>query len=158
MLCAIFFQAEDGIRDVAVTGVQTCALPICHNMPDSPKSPRDPPPTRTPPRWNFPIWYLPVALVLLWVWQSMVVQFAYKTIPYSEFKEHLRKGEVKQCAVKENSIEGTLSTATAESSAAAKASSGHTNTVVAPKKTTPKETLFRTIRVEDPDLVGELEK
>src|SRR5687768_18033869 len=23
-----FFQAEDGIRDVAVTGVQTCALPI----------------------------------------------------------------------------------------------------------------------------------
>src|SRR2546422_5931655 len=32
-----FFQAEDGIRDVAVTGVQTCALPICA-------------PTRTPAR------------------------------------------------------------------------------------------------------------
>src|SRR3989449_7675186 len=29
MLCVFFFfQAEDGIRDVAVTGVQTCALPI----------------------------------------------------------------------------------------------------------------------------------
>src|SRR2546429_3750494 len=27
-LCVFFFQAEDGIRDVAVTGVQTCALPI----------------------------------------------------------------------------------------------------------------------------------
>src|SRR5438105_11025548 len=28
-----FFQAEDGIRDPLVTGVQTCALPICllHN-------------------------------------------------------------------------------------------------------------------------------
>ena len=25
-----FFQAEDGIRDWSVTGVQTCALPICH--------------------------------------------------------------------------------------------------------------------------------
>src|SRR2546429_4733924 len=25
---SFFFQAEDGIRDVAVTGVQTCALPI----------------------------------------------------------------------------------------------------------------------------------
>src|SRR2546428_2793234 len=24
-----FFQAEDGIRDLIVTGVQTCALPIC---------------------------------------------------------------------------------------------------------------------------------
>src|SRR5256885_15856693 len=34
MLCAdvfsfFFFQAEDGIRDYKVTGVQTCALPIC---------------------------------------------------------------------------------------------------------------------------------
>src|SRR2546429_5982361 len=28
ILCSFFFQAEDGIRDVAVTGVQTCALPI----------------------------------------------------------------------------------------------------------------------------------
>src|SRR2546422_6699552 len=28
-----FFQAEDGIRDVAVTGVQTCALPISPSAP-----------------------------------------------------------------------------------------------------------------------------
>src|SRR5437762_12810358 len=27
-LCFFFFQAEDGIRDTSVTGVQTCALPI----------------------------------------------------------------------------------------------------------------------------------
>src|SRR5256885_9804889 len=26
--CFFFFQAEDGIRDYKVTGVQTCALPI----------------------------------------------------------------------------------------------------------------------------------
>src|SRR5689334_23453081 len=26
---SFFFQAEDGIRDGTVTGVQTCALPIC---------------------------------------------------------------------------------------------------------------------------------
>src|SRR5688572_32058367 len=39
MLCLIFrfffffffFQAEDGIRDLTVTGVQTCALPISSN-------------------------------------------------------------------------------------------------------------------------------
>src|SRR2546427_4011514 len=34
LLCRIvfffFFQAEDGIRDLTVTGVQTCALPISH--------------------------------------------------------------------------------------------------------------------------------
>src|SRR5258708_21859357 len=28
MSCFFFFQAEDGIRDDLVTGVQTCALPI----------------------------------------------------------------------------------------------------------------------------------
>src|SRR5437868_14355024 len=28
-LVVFFFQAEDGIRDRNVTGVQTCALPIC---------------------------------------------------------------------------------------------------------------------------------
>src|SRR5687768_18560691 len=33
-----FFQAEDGIRDVAVTGVQTCALPIW-----TPRPARSPP-------------------------------------------------------------------------------------------------------------------
>src|SRR5229473_4922375 len=30
----IFFQAEDGIRDKLVTGVQTCALPIFHSLLD----------------------------------------------------------------------------------------------------------------------------
>src|SRR5256886_4331672 len=30
MCVLFFFQAEDGIRDLTVTGVQTCALPISH--------------------------------------------------------------------------------------------------------------------------------
>src|SRR5256885_12234133 len=35
-LCSLFFfQAEDGIRDYKVTGVQTCALPISADRPDS---------------------------------------------------------------------------------------------------------------------------
>src|SRR5215467_7506755 len=33
-----FFQAEDGIRDYKVTGVQTCALPICRLRRKCPKS------------------------------------------------------------------------------------------------------------------------
>src|SRR5437879_13163312 len=28
-MLVLFFHAEDGIRDTSVTGVQTCALPIC---------------------------------------------------------------------------------------------------------------------------------
>src|SRR6266478_4213627 len=31
-----FFQAEDGIRDLTVTGVQTCALPILPSAPAAP--------------------------------------------------------------------------------------------------------------------------
>src|SRR5256886_5281548 len=36
-----FFQAEDGIRDLTVTGVQTCALPIfgCVSLASSPSPP-----------------------------------------------------------------------------------------------------------------------
>src|SRR5437773_4075922 len=32
VFCYFFFQAEDGIRDRDVTGVQTCALPIGHDV------------------------------------------------------------------------------------------------------------------------------
>src|SRR5690348_17959353 len=42
-----FFQAEDGIRDGRVTGVQTCALPICLPLPRPPQSL---PPPATPER------------------------------------------------------------------------------------------------------------
>src|SRR3989337_2799930 len=37
-ICGFLFQAEDGIRDATVTGVQTCALPIltpARSMPTS---------------------------------------------------------------------------------------------------------------------------
>src|SRR5688572_31766505 len=33
LLFFFFFQAEDGIRDLTVTGVQTCALPISRSWP-----------------------------------------------------------------------------------------------------------------------------
>src|SRR2546422_4534091 len=42
-----FFQAEDGIRDVAVTGVQTCALPILKAPPVATGSTRVTPASRT---------------------------------------------------------------------------------------------------------------
>src|SRR2546430_6148776 len=44
-----FFQAEDGIRDLTVTGVQTCALPILateHMWPESLRVPVGFPPVR----------------------------------------------------------------------------------------------------------------
>src|SRR5438034_3280718 len=45
-----FFQAEDGIRDHCVTGVQTCALPISRATCDRrARTPRGTPPRRAPP-------------------------------------------------------------------------------------------------------------
>src|SRR5699024_12037292 len=46
LLFFFFFQAEDGIRDRNVTGVQTCALPIYHRedprLPEVPSQPGEP--------------------------------------------------------------------------------------------------------------------
>src|SRR3712207_9321863 len=44
----VFFQAEDGIRDIGVTGVQTCALPIL--QPRGCRRSRPPPTRRLPNR------------------------------------------------------------------------------------------------------------
>src|SRR5438046_1400709 len=56
LVCVVFFffQAEDGIRDWSVTGVQTCALPICHHAPaadllDGDERVGDPEPAAGPP-------------------------------------------------------------------------------------------------------------
>src|SRR5207245_3676970 len=55
-----FFQAEDGIRDATVTGVQTCALPISPVIPRSPSRWRSAPPVSSsglsPTRMCFRSW------------------------------------------------------------------------------------------------------
>src|SRR2546430_10178739 len=42
LLYFFFFQAEDGIRDLTVTGVQTCALPISASGAARPRGPAGP--------------------------------------------------------------------------------------------------------------------
>src|SRR5438094_4170631 len=58
-LVFFFFQAEDGIRDRTVTGVQTCALPISIAWRGrrpcwASSSPGTPSPS-TAPRWSFSV-------------------------------------------------------------------------------------------------------
>jgi len=90
-------------------------------------------------------------LLLLWFWQSAVTQYSLKSIPYSEFKEHLKRREVPECVVKADSIEGRITMAPASASTnQAKASEQPTGGAVKPF-------LFRTVRVEDPNLVEDLE-
>ncbi len=110
----------------------------------------------TGPKWSSPLWYLPVMLLILWLWQSAIVQFSYRTVSYSEFKDYLRQNEVTLCTVKADTIEGRIQPHP-QTKAASETS---TNSVSSQAKaeTSSKEFLFRTVRVDDPDLVGELEK
>jgi len=94
-------------------------------------------------------------LLLLWFWQSTISQFSYKTIPYSDFKAHLARHEVIRCVVRDDDIQGeilpvstpTTGSTTNSSAPAASAKPASEN----------KPLLFRTVRVEDPKLVDELQ-
>jgi len=104
------------------------------------------PPAGFEPNWRVLLWYIPLALLLLWMWQDLAYRAMVRTIPYSEFKQRLRDGEVTECQVKEDEIVGRIEPKT-----------GAPET---PKNDTPEAAepfLFRTVRVEDPNLVEELE-
>ncbi len=108
------------------------------DLPRSNKQPSGSPPK---PEWRWMIWYLILTLGLLWVWQEAARQVVYRTIPYSEFKDDLNEGEVTDCSIAESEIEGKIQP---------KATS--------PKAKAPPAFMFRTVRVEDPDLVKELDQ
>jgi cell division protease FtsH len=120
-------------------------------------------------KWASPLWYLPLMLILLWLWQSTLSQFSYKTIPYSEFKEHLGRHEVTQCVVREDDIQGQIKPAapgthSSESATNQLAAAPSTNANApgareskAANAAETKPFLFRTVRVEDPKLVDDLE-
>lgn len=131
----------------------------------------------------------------LWVWQEAARQVVYRTIPYSEFKDDLEHGEVVECSVGQDDIQGKIQPKTAsvaeksENTTAAKTPMTATEPAASekpenkntqakagsaspatpeakhpePKEATtqpkaPAAFMFRTVRVEDPNLVPELEK
>src|SRR6266581_4589463 len=110
-----------------------------------------------PPKWSSPFWFLPLVLIALWLWQSMIVQFAYRAIPYSEFKDRLQHSEVVECTVKEDAIEGKIEPKprmSPEKSTTSPATNAAPTTLTAAQT---KPFFFRTIRIEDRDLVDELQ-
>jgi FtsH Extracellular len=78
--------------------------------------PLEPGPTenKTPagwhPQWGRIVWYALLALMALWLWQETLPSVAYRTIPYSEFKQRLAEGEVVECVVASDEIEGKIKT------------------------------------------------
>jgi cell division protease FtsH len=141
--------------------------------PSKPK-PEDSP--RTPFNWRFLWWYLPLVFLVLWIWQNLIYQATIQTIPYSEFKQYLARGEVSQVEVRETELLGQIVPKSAPSgtpSPAAKTPAKATGEAAVAKVEKPmaarpansarkeeatKPFFFRTVKVEDPDLVKDLQK
>ncbi len=118
---------------------------------------REPTPKREfrprPPKWSSPLWYLPIMLLVLWVWQGTMTQLAYRNIPYSEFKTYLQNHEVSKCVVRDDEIQGEIQPKTQPASQNSAVSTNSPAT----KAAVPKPFLFRTVRIEDPKLVDDLQ-
>src|SRR5204863_5842376 len=81
--------------------------------------------------------------IVLWLGLGAFVRMNVRTIPYSEFKDYVHRGQVSDCVIREDVIEGRIRP--------------QTNAV--PQKADSSEPIvFRTGRVEDPKLTEELEK
>ncbi len=82
---------------------------------------------------NFTIWYFVIAfLIILLIQNYIVTRRAEDVIPYSEFKESLRTGKIKDLTITQESISGE-------------------------RETEKGLRRFQTVRVEDSDLVKDLE-
>ncbi|MGO8928492.1 MAG: ATP-dependent zinc metalloprotease FtsH [Limisphaerales bacterium] len=118
-------------------------------------------PDKNKPNWGFNFWPFFVMLLVLWVWQAAVNQFSVRTIPYSEFRAHLARHEVVDAVVKQDEITGRIvpEAAPATNAAPSATASVPTNSPAmgtnAPAATGPFQ--FRTVRIEDPDLVKDLQ-
>ncbi len=99
-------------------------------------------PAPVKPPWRFYAGYLLVMMLLLLAWQE-VLPLAVRTISYSEFKSALAKGEVKAVALSRDEINGRIHRQPEPVTA------GQTNAA--------DSFSFRTVRVDDPELVKELD-
>ena len=123
-------------------------------------------------QWAPLFWYFIFMLGMLWFWQEASHQLATHTIPYSEFKERVGQHRVSDLTVNETEITGKIlpahPAAAAETNTAAPTvetkKPGETNGIAAALKAGKDEVntnepyMFRTVRVEDPDLVRDLQK
>ncbi len=65
-------------------------------------------PLRQGPDWRLAWWYVPLMLLMLWVWQDQWRQMSVRSIPYSEFKQRLAQGEVTECEIQDAEIVGKI--------------------------------------------------
>ena len=63
---------------------------------------------RVTPGWWRVLSYVLLAYFLLWIWQDIVDFKAVHTLPYSEFKHYLALGQVTQCEIEQDDIQGKI--------------------------------------------------
>ena len=131
--------------------------------------PEGPPPRRPPepngslrPAWPSALTYVLLVAALIWFWQRGLEDVAARTISYREFKQRLAAGELDDLRIGEHEIEGVLlvrfQTTSGASSSAPEAATGPPRSGAsssAPQA--PERVPFRTVRVEDPELLAALE-
>ena len=119
------------------------------------------PPTKKPPvpgGAGVLIWYLLTTIAILWIWQEALQHAMFATVPYSRFKSLVAEGEVIRCSIAADEITGQSRIDPAVAG----------NSVPKPEKVSPAPAgsaapgnpqtfLFRTVRVDDPRLVQDLE-
>ena len=92
------------------------------------------------PTSRFPLWYVLAAIGLMLVLQNLLFAQPFEQWPYSKFKAYLREGRVAEVRIDSQTIRGKLFEAESDLPGARNRKS------------------FTTVRVDDPDLVNELEK
>jgi len=88
-----------------------------------------------PPKTNFSIWYFVIVFLLFTLAQQYILAPKVETIPYSRFKQYLAEGQLNSLTIGPENLTGTLR-----------------------GKEGQKELIFTAIRVEDPNLVKELDE
>src|SRR6185437_5174746 len=113
--------------------------------------PRQSRPPRSPPKLSPIFYYFLVIGGLFWFWQRAVSHSTYRELSYSEFKNYLHQGAVTNAVVSPDLIQGQVHRggfSTDEKT---------NNATAGQKSTSTNDFSFRTVRVDDPNLVKELE-
>jgi len=88
---------------------------------------------------------------LFWFWQRAVSHSTFRELSYSEFKNYLHEGAVTNATVSPDVIQGQIHRSAAASEEKT------TNAAAGQKLASTNDFNFRTVRVDDPNLVKELE-
>lgn len=59
------------------------------------------------PQWRWLVWYAIVMLVV-WTWQEGAREVVARVIPYSEFKEYVKRVILAECSIQKTEITGKI--------------------------------------------------